>query len=67
MADSDTNLVLTTYPGVYMYGVLMQTSTYYGRDEDLTKWGGLYEKALAEANAEAGDTPGDILIQRVHC
>ena len=67
VADSDTNLVLTTYPGVYMYGVLMQTSTYYGRDEDLTKWGGLYEKALAEANAEAGDTPGDILIQRVHC
>ena len=65
VADSDTNLILTTYPSVYFYGVLMQTAPYYGRDEDFTKWGGLYEKALDEVNVEAASTPGDILIQRV--
>ena len=67
VVDGDTNLVLTTYPGIYLYGVLMQTAPYYGRDSDFAKWGQLYEKAIDEANAEAADTPGDIIIQRVDC
>ncbi len=65
VAEDSTNLVLTTYPGIYLYGVLMQTALYYGRDEDFIKWDQSYEKAIADANEEAASTPGDILIQRV--
>lgn len=63
--DTDSNLVLTTYPSVYLYGVLMQTAPYYGRDDDLAKWGQAYQAAIEAANFEAASTPGDILLERV--
>lgn len=63
--DTDSNLVLTTYPGIYLYGALMQTAPYYGRDDDLAKWGQAYQAAIEAANFEAASTPGDILLERV--
>ena len=63
--DDSDNEVLLVYPNVYFYGVLVQTAPYYGRDEDLVKWGQLYGQAIADANQEASSKPGDILIERV--
>lgn len=62
--DGDDNQVLLSYPGVYLYGVLAQTAPYYGREEDLVRWRGLYEAAIAEANMEQAGAHSDVLLVR---
>lgn len=63
-ADLDTNVILTTYPGIYLYGTLLQSAPYYGREEDLLRWTNSYEAEIAKANGESSTTPGDVLIVR---
>lgn len=62
--DTDNNEILTTYPGIYLWGTLLQSADYYGRTEDKVKWGENYGAALAEAVKEADTMPGDVIIQR---
>lgn len=50
LADTSTNNVLSTYPDIYVYGVLAHHASLIG-DERLTIWGTLYEKAKRDATA----------------
>lgn len=55
LSDGDpTNLVLTNYPSVYLYGALRHAATYL-RDPDLLQTAeALWEQALADAKAKEG-------------
>ena len=63
--DTDSNSILTNYPGVYLYGTLTQAAPYYGRQEDIVTWRQLYEAEIERANGEAADTPGDVMLERI--
>lgn len=63
--DTDTTTLLAEYPGIYLYGTLYQSASYYGRMEDKQTWFELYEAEIALANAEAAETPGDVMFERV--
>jgi len=61
--DSD-NEILVTYPGIYLWGTLLQSADYYGRTDDKGLWGQSYLAALAEATNEAATMPGDVMLVR---
>jgi len=51
LSDSKaTNWVMTYHPDIYLYGTLMQSAPYLKDDERVSIWGGMYQKALQEAN-----------------
>jgi hypothetical protein len=52
MADTDTNNVLSTYPAIYIYGSLIHASPFLRDDTRVATWKGLYDQAIAGANAE---------------
>lgn len=54
LSDSNaSNWVLTYHPDIYLYGTLMQSAPYLKDDERVSIWGGMYQKALQEANTES--------------
>ena len=63
--DDDDNEILVTYPGIYLWGTLLQSADYYGRSEDKGLWGQSYQAALTEATKEADTMPGDVILQRI--
>ncbi len=64
LLDADNNEVLTNYPGVYLWGTLLQTADYYGRTEDKVKWGESYLAAIVDANQEQAGSYSDVLLVR---
>lgn len=52
-AEQDSNWLLTYYPDIYLYGSLMQASSYLNNDERVAVWAQLYNEALAKANQES--------------
>lgn len=53
-ASAPTNLVLTNYPNVYLYGALREGADYLRDDDALQKWEGRYQAALAAAKLKEG-------------
>ena len=52
-AEQSSNWLLTYYPDIYLYGSLMQASSYLNNDERVAVWAQLYNEALSKANQES--------------
>lgn len=52
-ADTDTTVVLTQYPAIYLYGALVQSAPFLRDDPRVATWSGLYEAEVNGANSEA--------------
>lgn len=50
--DTDTNNVLATYPGIYIYGSLVHAAPFLNDDDRLQTWAGLYGEGVTMANRE---------------
>lgn len=56
IATTSTNALLTKYPGIYLYGALLQAAPYCADDARVATWATLYEKLKAKVNkSEARD------------
>ena len=64
--DTDTNIVLTTYPGVYIFGSLVEAAPFIRDDGRVKLWQDKFNDAVAGANAEheRARTAGGQLRQR---
>jgi len=49
-----TNLLLTNYPNVYLYGALREAATYLKDTEALQIWSAKFEEAITKAKAKEG-------------
>jgi hypothetical protein len=54
-AAGDTNVLLTNYPNLYLYGSLLQTAPYLYHDDRIPTWQKFFEDALEEVNAANDD------------
>lgn len=45
-ADSDTNSLLTSHAGIYLYASLLEARGYIGDDPRMMTWGTLYDQAV---------------------
>ncbi len=51
-AANDTNWLLTEYPGIYLYGALIEASVFMGDDGRVATWGTMYERLRASVQSE---------------
>jgi hypothetical protein len=51
---SPTNLLLTNYPDIYLYGALVESCGYTMDDSNLSKWQALFDRAVMEVNNNEG-------------
>jgi hypothetical protein len=63
--DSDTDVVLTSFPNAYLYATMLEATTYINSDKRVVIWTGMYEEEMnriAEADYEArwSDSPRSI-------
>lgn len=49
--EERANKVYTAYPALFLYGLLAHHATLARDDDGATRWGSLYDTALAEANS----------------
>jgi hypothetical protein len=49
-ADADTNTVLTTATGLYLYGALLESAPFLGNDPRVLVWTQMYEDILDKAH-----------------
>lgn len=52
-SENTVNWLLTYYPDIYLYGSLMQASSYLGDDQRIAVWSQLYGEAVGKANQES--------------
>lgn len=52
LAGDSTNVILDTYPDIYLYASLIASAPFLRNDERVVTWNELFRTALAEANAE---------------
>jgi len=48
--DDDTNEILTRFPSVYLYGALLHCAPFIHYEENITVYGGFYERGMDKAN-----------------
>jgi hypothetical protein len=49
-----TNLLLTLYPNVYLFGALKEAADYLKDDPSFAKWSGRFDAALSDAKSKEG-------------
>lgn len=54
IAATSTNTLLTKYPGLYLFGSLLQAAPYKRDDESIGIWQNSYEKAMSKAKKVEG-------------
>lgn len=54
IATTSTNALLTKYPGIYLYGALLQAAPYMVNDKRIATWERMYEKLMNKANKNEG-------------
>lgn len=54
LATTSTNALLTKYPGIYLYGALLQAAPYCVDDARMATWGAMYEQLKAKINKQEG-------------
>lgn len=53
LSDADpSNWILTSHPGAYLYGALMQSAPYLAEDERIQVWAALYANEVQAINLE---------------
>lgn len=63
LATTLTNVVLSDYPDVYLYGTLLASVSYTGDQSNAQTWNGLYENALKEAVTHTIATKGKAMLR----
>ncbi len=53
IADTDTNILLTTYPYLYLYGMMIEGNVFIVDNERLTQSQSFYGAEIAQVNAQA--------------
>lgn len=48
--DEDTDVILTRFPGVYLYGALLEVATFTREDKRIGLWSSLYEAEIGKIN-----------------
>jgi hypothetical protein len=48
--DTPTNVVLDTYPELYLYGALIEAEPYLVDDQRIALWKGMYDDAVTRIN-----------------
>jgi hypothetical protein len=62
-APESFNVVLTTYPSLYLFGSLLEAEPYLAHDERVQLWGARFESAIKAANEmDANDTKAAMQI-----
>ena len=56
IASTSTNALLTKYPGVYLYGALLQAAPYMANDKRIPTWARMYSNLVAKANKKEART-----------
>lgn len=56
IANTSTNSLLTNYPGMYLYGALIQASAYLVNDPRLAVWSGMYRNLKNKVNRQEART-----------
>jgi hypothetical protein len=56
LATTETNSLLTKYPGIYLYGALLQAAPYMVNDARIPTWERMYEKLKAKVIKKEGRT-----------
>lgn len=59
--DSDTNTILTRWPGLYLYGALTEAAPYLEDDARVPLWSAKYGEVLA--GARRFNVPGDVRLR----
>jgi len=54
LAATETNDLLTKYPGLYLFGALLQAAPYMVDDQRIGTWQNSYDKALSKAKKVEG-------------
>ncbi len=63
LASTSTNVVLTNFPSIYLYGTLIQSVPYTRKWELAEAWGGLYKSAIEKAKTFATKTRSKQTLQ----
>lgn len=53
IAATSTNLLLTSYPDIYLYGALLESAPYMRNSNDLQMWQNRFDLACKEASVES--------------
>lgn len=53
---TENNALLTKYPGVYLYGALVQASPFVVKDERVATWAQMYDRIKRKANVKEART-----------
>lgn len=56
IATTSTNALLTKYPGIYLYGALLQAAPYLANDARITTWATMYSNLVDKANKKEART-----------
>jgi hypothetical protein len=56
IATTGTNALLTKYPGIYLYGALLQAAPYMANDKRIPTWATMYSNLVAKANKKEART-----------
>lgn len=56
IATTSTNALLTKYPGIYLYGALLQAAPYMVNDDRISTWATMYSNLKAKANKKEART-----------
>ncbi len=54
LANTTTNTLMTSYPGLYLYGSLLQAAPYLKEDQRIATWGAIYDRLLAKVRRKEG-------------
>jgi hypothetical protein len=54
IAATTTNALLSAYPGLYLYGALLQATPYLNNDSRITTWKTMYESLLLKVKRKEG-------------
>jgi hypothetical protein len=56
IASTSTNALLTKYPGIYLYGALLQAAPYMANDKRVATWATMYSNLVDKANKKEART-----------
>jgi hypothetical protein len=56
IASTTTNALLTAYPGIYLYGTLLQAQAYMVNDMRISTWANMYSNLVKKANRQEART-----------
>lgn len=66
IANTSTNALLTAYPGIYLYGALLQAQAYMVNDPRISTWASMYGNLVKKANRKEARTKSLATLRSEH-